>query len=92
GAGFEDLHTELVRRAAYGDVAGEFSARQRHLDCLDKARKHLQQAIEVINAGLEAELAAEDLRQCQNALGRITGAVTSDDLLGEIFSSFCIGK
>ena len=57
-----------------------------------EAREHLRLATGAINAGFEVELSAEDLRQCQIALGRITGTVSSDDLLGEIFSSFCIGK
>jgi tRNA modification GTPase len=92
GAGFEALHAELVRRSSFVDMGGEFSARQRHLDCLGEARDHLRHAMDVAAAGLEIELSAEDLRQCQIALGRITGVVTSDDLLGEIFASFCIGK
>jgi tRNA modification GTPase len=92
GAGFEALHAELLRRSSVVDMGGEFSARQRHLDCLGEARDHLRQAMDVAAAGFEIELSAEDLRQCQIALGRITGVVTSDDLLGEIFASFCIGK
>jgi tRNA modification GTPase len=92
GAGFESLRMELARRCSFGGSQGEFSARQRHLDCLHVAREHLQLAKDVVKDGRESELCAEDLRQCQIALGRITGVVTSDDLLGEIFSSFCIGK
>ena len=68
---------------------GLFMARTRHLDALEKVRDHLLQAR--ANSQL-FELMAEDLRLGQNELGRITGAFTSDDLLGEIFSRFCIGK
>lgn len=92
GAGFDELRFELRRRAASSSGCGEFSARQRHLDCLGEAREHLHRALEAVKAGHESELCAEDLRLCQVSLGQITGTVTSDDLLGEIFSSFCIGK
>jgi tRNA modification GTPase len=68
---------------------GEFMARRRHLTAITQAAEHLQQAQQHQYAG---ELLAEDLRQCQLALSHITGAFTSDDLLGEIFSQFCIGK
>jgi len=71
---------------------GVFSARRRHLDALEKASACIQQAhiqLETINAG---ELVAEELRQAQDELGEITGKVHPDELLGKIFSSFCIGK
>ena len=68
---------------------GEFMARRRHLEAIAEAAAHLQQAQQHQHAG---ELLAEDLRQCQLALSHITGTFTSDDLLGEIFSQFCIGK
>ena len=92
GDGFAVLIRELERRAMCSEGGGEFSARQRHVDCLQDAMSHVQRAIGVVESGLDVELCAEDLRQCQNAFGRITGTVTSDDLLGEIFSTFCIGK
>ncbi|MFA7554920.1 MAG: tRNA uridine-5-carboxymethylaminomethyl(34) synthesis GTPase MnmE [Spongiibacteraceae bacterium] len=75
-----------------GTAEGGFIARRRHLDALEQAEHALkagQQQLLNFGAG---ELLAEDLRQCQNCLNEITGEFTSDDLLGKIFSSFCIGK
>lgn len=75
-----------------GNTEGNFIARRRHLDALSRA-------LDILNAGKHqltehkaGELLAEDLRQAQKTLSEITGEFTSDDLLGEIFSSFCIGK
>lgn len=70
---------------------GIFSARQRHLDALSRAEHFLQNSLQNINNATK-ELLADDLRMAQNALNEITGEFTSDDLLGKIFSSFCIGK
>jgi tRNA modification GTPase len=64
-------------------------ARARHLQALARCRAHLSTATGLIR---EAELVAEELRQAQRALSELTGEVASDDLLGEIFSRFCIGK
>lgn len=75
-----------------GAVEGSFSARRRHLEALRQAEDYIlngKQQLEYLGAG---ELLAEDLRMAQKALGEITGAFSSDDLLGRIFSSFCIGK
>ncbi|MHB0766098.1 tRNA uridine-5-carboxymethylaminomethyl(34) synthesis GTPase MnmE [Stutzerimonas sp. NM35] len=69
-----------------------FSARRRHLDALHQARQHLDHGHAQLTLAGAGELLAEDLRQAQQALGEITGAFSSDDLLGRIFSSFCIGK
>lgn len=70
----------------------QFIARRRHLDALERAGREIDQAVDVlINIGA-GELAAESLRDAQNALESLTGRFTADDLLGEIFSSFCIGK
>ena len=70
---------------------GGFTARRRHLDALALAQQHIQQGHQQLNTGA-GELVADDLRQAQQALGNITGDVTPDELLGKIFSSFCIGK
>jgi tRNA modification GTPase len=67
-------------------------ARRRHLDALERTQTAVDAAREVLRTQRAGELAAEELRQAQRALGEITGEVTSDDILGEIFSRFCIGK
>ncbi len=69
-----------------------FTARERHVLALTKALEFLQQAEENINFKISGDLIAEDLRLAHNELGNITGKMTADDLLGEIFGSFCIGK
>ena len=69
-----------------------FSARRRHLEALRLASSHLEHGRAQLTLAGAGELLAEDLRQAQQALGEITGAFSSDDLLGRIFSSFCIGK
>jgi tRNA modification GTPase len=93
GAGIDLLKEHLKLSIGYKEGGdGTFSARRRHLQSLEKARSYLlsgQQQLSHYGAG---ELLAEDLRLCQNRLGEITGAVGSDELLGSIFSSFCIGK
>jgi len=74
------------------NLAGSFSARRRHLAALEIAEQALvqgQQQLEKFRAG---EILAEELRQAQHALSEITGEFTTEDLLGRIFSSFCIGK
>jgi tRNA modification GTPase len=93
GAGLDLLRAHLKNRAGYrsGD-AGALSARRRHLDALDRARSCVVQAAQTLSATRAFELFAEELRRAQMALGEITGEFSSDDLLGEIFSSFCIGK
>lgn len=93
GAGLDVLEQTIAELAGASDVEqGSFSARRRHLDALDEAAAAVARGREQLNASSSGELLAEDLRLAQDALGRITGAVHSDDLLGEIFSSFCIGK
>ncbi len=93
GAGLPALRERLKAAAGYrsGD-AGAYSARRRHLDALERARRLLESAKARLAERAAFELVAEDLRLAQRALGEITGEVTSDDLLGSIFSSFCIGK
>ena len=92
GNGLDVLRKHLKECMGY-QAAGEgtFSARRRHLDAIERARGHVDAALAQL-AARRAELAAEELRQAQQALGEITGEFTSDDLLGRIFSSFCIGK
>lgn len=71
---------------------GGFIARRRHLDALERARDFMRQGEDQLQGFGAGELLAEDLRAAQDALGEITGAMTPDELLGKIFSSFCIGK
>ncbi len=93
GAGIPELKRHLKTGAGYqGQQEGEFIARRRHLHALERASKHLLAGRENLQVRSAGELLAEDLRQAQQALSEITGAFTSDDLLGEIFGSFCIGK
>ncbi len=93
GEGLEPLRQHLKAVAGFQpNEAGAFSARRRHLDALARARSGVQAAAEVLQHSRAFELFAEDLRMAQLALSEITGEFTSDDLLGEIFSSFCIGK
>jgi len=67
-------------------------ARKRHLDALETARSWLESGQQQLEGFAAGELLAEDLRLAQQALSEITGRFTSDDLLGRIFTSFCIGK
>ena len=93
GEGLDDLRQHIRELAGYEDLGeGAFTARKRHLQALEAAAKHFDTgriALEETRAG---ELLAEELRLSHRALGEITGAVSSDDLLGRIFSEFCIGK
>ncbi|MCL7941442.1 tRNA uridine-5-carboxymethylaminomethyl(34) synthesis GTPase MnmE [Halomonas sp. ATCH28] len=93
GAGVDGLKEHLKSVMGYATTTeGRFSARRRHLEALDRARQALSNG-ETQLAGYGAgELLAEDLRDAQQALGEITGEFSADDLLGEIFGSFCIGK
>jgi tRNA modification GTPase len=91
GAGIDALIAHLHSVAGYNAAApGTFSARRRHLAALERARTRLAAARAQLDGALE--LAAEELRGAQAALGELTGELTSDDLLGEIFATFCIGK
>lgn len=89
-----DLLKEAVLEAAGWVKTGESTclARERHLQAIREAKIHLEMASEHIKNGDNLELLAEELRLVQNALNSITGEFTSDDLLGKIFSQFCIGK
>jgi tRNA modification GTPase len=93
GSGLELLRSHLQLSAGYLKAeSGAFAARRRHLDALRRAREHVQCAADTWNQTRAFELFAEDLRLAQLALSEITGEFTSEDLLGEIFGSFCIGK
>jgi len=93
GIGLDLLRNHLKNAAGYvGPDGGDFSARRRHLDALDRAAAHLADAAAGLAETGAAELMAEDLRQAQHSLGQITGEFTADDLLGRIFGEFCIGK
>lgn len=93
GAGVDSLKQHLKNIMGFSD-SGEsgFTARRRHLDALERANNFLASGKAQLQGYAAGELLAEDLRQAQNALGEITGEFTPDDLLGRIFSSFCIGK
>ena len=92
-SGFDALASHLQTKAGYlGHGEGLFSARRRHLIALTNALTFVQNGIDQLKGAGAGELLAEDLRQAQNELSEITGQFTSDDLLGRIFSSFCIGK
>jgi tRNA modification GTPase len=93
GEGMDLLRDHLKACAGFQQgEAGVVSARRRHLDALGHVHHHLQQAATLLYERRAGELIAEELRLAQQRAGEITGAVTSDDLLGKIFASFCIGK
>lgn len=93
GDGLAMLRAHLLDVAGVSDPTGvEFSARQRHINALEDTTRHIQTAKSQLVEHNSAELVAEDLRYAQDSLSGITGEYSSDDLLGDIFSSFCIGK
>jgi tRNA modification GTPase len=92
GEGIAALKAAIHRLAGYETAGGSYSARQRHLDALARSQGHVDEAQQLLSSATAFELVAEELRLAHRALGEITGEVTSDDLLGEIFASFCIGK
>lgn len=93
GVGLDLLRRHLKDSLGYRQVGeGAFSARRRHLDALQRAHQFLQDGRRQLQEQCAGELLAEDLRVAQNALSEITGAFTTEDLLGRIFASFCIGK
>ncbi|WP_404409280.1 tRNA uridine-5-carboxymethylaminomethyl(34) synthesis GTPase MnmE [Pseudidiomarina marina] len=93
GHGIDLLREHLKHCVGYTATSeGSFMARRRHLDALERAREHLMIGQEQLEMNLAGELLAEELRLTQQHLNEITGEFTSDDLLGKIFSSFCIGK
>jgi tRNA modification GTPase len=93
GDGIDQLRAHLKKCMGFtGTTEGGYTARRRHLDALDRAEQLLVTGQEQLLSLGAGELLAEDLRQAQNTLGEITGDFTPDELLGRIFSSFCIGK
>lgn len=95
GAGIELLRQQLLRIVGWqqhSTCEGLFMARRRHLWALAEAKKHLERAIILTEEKTQPELLAEELRLVQQTLSSITGEFSADDLLGEIFSRFCIGK
>ena len=93
GAGVDALRTHLKECMGFsGNTEGGFMARRRHLDALERAAQHLQIGQEQLEGYMAGEILAEELRITQQHLNEITGEFSSDDLLGRIFSSFCIGK
>ena len=90
GSGVDLLRSQLLKTVGWQPTAeGLYMARERHVRALEEAGQHLSAAMEIRG---QIELFAEELKLAQNALSSITGEFTSDDLLGEIFSRFCIGK
>ena len=93
GEGLDALKVHLKSVMGFQNTAeGQFSARRRHLEAIKQAQHSLQNGKQQLEEHAAGELLAEDLREAQNYLSEITGKFTPDDLLGKIFSSFCIGK
>jgi len=93
GLGLDALRQHLKQCAGYDSAARDvFIARRRHLDALARAGEAIASGLRQLQGAAAAELLAEDLRLAQHALSEITGAFTTEDLLGRIFGSFCIGK
>ena len=93
GAGLPQLRAHLKSCMGYESVdGGSISARRRHLESLSRAHTHTEEAERLLTERRAGELVAEELRLAQQALNEITGEFTSEDLLGRIFASFCIGK
>jgi len=94
GDGIEGLKKKILEIAGWGgSQEGAIIARRRHLDCLDRAAEHIDKSRQfAANGNISLDLFAEELRLAQDQLGQITGKLLPDDLLGKIFSQFCIGK
>jgi tRNA modification GTPase len=91
--GLAELRAHLKTCMGYETVdGGAISARRRHLESLARARAHTEEAERLLSERRAGELVAEELRVAQQDLNEITGEFTSEDLLGRIFASFCIGK
>lgn len=93
GQGMDLLKQHLKESVGFNDNTNDvFIARRRHIEAITASYQFVQSALEQLQHNQAGELVAEDLRQAQMSLSEITGTVSSDDLLGKIFSSFCIGK
>jgi tRNA modification GTPase len=94
GDGVEALKRRILEIVGWnGSQEGVIVARRRHLDCLERASEHITRSEQfAANGNSSLELFAEELFLAQNHLGQITGKLLPDDLLGKIFSQFCIGK
>mgnify|MGYP001160552346 FL=1 len=92
GEGLDALRAHLKAAMGYDENSSDFIARRRHIDALERAQSHLRAGRRQLADHAAGELLAEDLRAVQQALSEITGEFTTEDLLGEIFSTFCIGK
>ena len=93
GQGMDLLKQHLKESVGFNDNTNDvFIARRRHIVAITTSLQFVESALEQLQLNQAGELVAEDLRQAQMSLGEITGTVSSDDLLGKIFSSFCIGK
>ncbi|WP_432742956.1 tRNA uridine-5-carboxymethylaminomethyl(34) synthesis GTPase MnmE [Methylobacter sp. G7] len=93
GNGMALLKQHLKQSVGFNEATDNvFIARRRHIEALNKGHEFVDSALSQLRGSQAGELVAEDLRQAQNSLAEITGKFTSDDLLGKIFSSFCIGK
>lgn len=93
GDGIDTLREKIRQLAGYANLGeGAFTARQRHVDALERAARHFADGRAALDGAGAGELFAEELRYAHDALGEITGTVCPDDLLGHIFATFCIGK
>ena len=94
GDGIDGLKKKILEIAGWGgSQEGAIIARRRHLDCLDRTAEHIDKSQQFAADGnISLDLFAEELRLAQDQLGQITGKLLPDDLLGKIFSQFCIGK
>jgi tRNA modification GTPase len=91
GAGLAALRRRITAAGGACEGGGSFSARARHVEALRSAAVHLETAHGLL-AAKQGELAAIELREAQHSLGEVVGDVSSDELLGQIFGAFCIGK
>jgi tRNA modification GTPase len=94
GQGVDVLKQEILKSVGWsGSQEGAIVSRRRHLDCIERAAEHITKSEQfAANGNNSLELLAEELTLAQNCLGQITGKLLPDDLLGKIFSQFCIGK